>query len=572
MTELDAFLSARDGLLARRTDLAAAVAHFQWPALRHFNWATDYFDTIARGNDRPALHIVEAAGAQARLSYAELSRRSSQVANFLRGLGAQPGDRILLMLGNEVPLWETMLAAIKLGAVVIPAATLLSGPDLADRLERGRVRWIVTNGSGCPRVRALDPALTAGVGLVLAGEAGRDDAGRPPPGWIDYADSARAEPAFTAGPPLAVTEPLLEYFTSGTTSRPKLVRHSRQSYPVGHLSTMYWLGLRPGDVHWTISSPGWAKHAWSCFFAPFNAQACVFIYNYARFDGPAILDVLVKHGVDTLCAPPTVWRMLILEDFARWPVKLREAISAGEPLNPEVIERVRAGWGLVIRDGYGQTETTAQCGNPPGQVLKQGSMGRPLPGYPIVLLDADGRPADEGEICIDLARRPLALMDGYADDPDKTAEAMRDGHYHTGDVGTRDADGYITYVGRADDVFKASGYRISPFELESALIEHPAVAEAAVVPSPDAVRGFVPKAYVVLAPGHAPDAGTARSIFGFLKGRVSPYKMVRRLEFSDLPKTISGKIRRVELRAQEATRPPAGARHEREFLEETLRG
>ena len=572
MTELDAFLSARDGLLARRTDLAAAVAHFQWPALRHFNWATDYFDTIARGNDRPALHIVEASGAQARLSYAELSRRSSQVANFLRGLGAQPGDRILLMLGNEVPLWETMLAAIKLGAVVIPAATLLSGPDLADRLERGRVRWIVTNGAGCAGVRALDAALTAGVGLVLAGDAGRDAAGRPPPGWIDYADSARAEPAFTPDAPLAVTEPLLEYFTSGTTSRPKLVRHSRQSYPVGHLSTMYWLGLQPGDVHWTISSPGWAKHAWSCFFAPFNAQACVFIYNYARFNGPAILDVLVKHGVDTLCAPPTVWRMLILEDFARWPVKLREAISAGEPLNPEVIERVRAGWGLVIRDGYGQTETTAQCGNPPGQVLKPGSMGRPLPGYPIVLLDADGRPADEGEICIDLARRPLALMDGYADDPDKTAEAMRDGHYHTGDVGTRDADGYITYVGRADDVFKASGYRISPFELESALIEHPAVAEAAVVPSPDAVRGFVPKAYVVLAPGHAPDAGTARSIFGFLKGRVSPYKMVRRLEFSDLPKTISGKIRRVELRAQEATRPPAGARHEREFLEETLRG
>jgi acetyl-CoA synthetase len=572
MSELDAFLTARDDLLARRTDLVAAVAHFQWPALRHFNWATDYFDTIARDNDKPALHIVEASGAQARLSYAELSRRSSQVANFLRGLGAQSGDRILLMLGNEVPLWETMLAAIKLGAVVIPAATLLSGPDLADRLERGRVRWIVTNGTGCAGVRALDPALTAGVGLVLAGEAGRDEAGRPPAGWIDYADSTRVEAAFMPGEPLAVTEPLLEYFTSGTTSRPKLVRHSRQSYPVGHLSTMYWLGLQPGDVHWTVSSPGWAKHAWSCFFAPFNAQACVFIYNYARFNGPAILDVLVKHGVDTLCAPPTVWRMLILEDFARWPVKLREAISAGEPLNPEVIEQVRAGWGLAIRDGYGQTETTAQCGNPPGQVLKPGSMGRPLPGYPIVLLDAEGRPADEGEICIDLSRRPLALMDGYADDPDKTAEAMRGGYYHTGDVGMRDGEGYITYVGRADDVFKASGYRISPFELESALIEHPAVAEAAVVPSPDAVRGFVPKAYVILAPGHAADADTARSIFGFLKGRVSPYKMVRRLEFSDLPKTISGKIRRVELRGQEAARPAGGARNEREFLEETLRG
>jgi acetyl-CoA synthetase len=434
------------------------------------------------------------------------------------------------------------------------------------------VRWIVTNATGCARVQALDPMLTLDVGRVLVPGQGPQASASPPAGWISYAHSERASEAFVREEPLAVTEPLLEYFTSGTTSKPKLVRHSRQSYPVGHLSTMYWLGLKPGDVHWTISSPGWAKHAWSCFFAPFNAQACVFIYNYARFNGPAILETLVKHGVDTLCAPPTVWRMLILEDFARWPVKLREAISAGEPLNPEVIERVRAGWGLTIRDGYGQTETTAQVGNPPGQLLKSGSMGRPLPGYPIVLLDADGQPADEGEICIDLSRRPVALMDGYADDPDKTAESMRDGHYHTGDVGVRDAEGYITYVGRADDVFKASGYRISPFELESALIEHPAVAEAAVVPSPDPVRGFVPKAYVILAPGHAPDAETARAIFGFLRGRVSGYKMIRRLEFSDLPKTISGKIRRVELRGLEAGRPATGARNEREFLEEALRG
>ena len=513
MSELDAFLAARDGLLARRTDLATASAQFQWPALAHFNWAIDYFDAIARGNDRPALHILEESGEQACLSYAQLSHRSSQVANFLHDLGARPGDRILLMMGNEVPLWETMLAAIKLGAVVIPATTLLSGADLADRLERGRVKWIITNGTGSARVIELGEAATAGVGRVLAGASGRNAAGQPPAGWIDYSDSTRASGEFLPSAPLAVTEPLLEYFTSGTTSKPKLVRHSRQSYPVGHLSTMYWLGLKPGDVHWTISSPGWAKHAWSCFFAPFNAQACVFIYNYNRFNGPAILDVLVKHGVNTLCAPPTVWRMLILEEFAKWPVQLREVISAGEPLNPEVIEQVRAGWGLTIRDGYGQTESTAQIGNPPGQALKPGSMGRPLPGYPIVLVDADGKPADEGEICIDLSRRPLALMDGYADDPDKTAEAMREGYYHTGDVGTRDADGYITYVGRADDVFKASGYRISPFELESALIEHPAVAQAAVVPSPDPVRGFVPTAYVLLAPCHAPYSANAKVVF-----------------------------------------------------------
>ncbi|HYF59669.1 MAG TPA: AMP-binding protein [Burkholderiaceae bacterium] len=565
MTEHDRFRAARDLLLSHRTAYDDAVAAFEWPRLERFNWAIDWFDAVARGNGSPALHIVEESGAEARLTYDELSRRSSRVANFLAGLGAKRGDRMLLMLGNEVPLWETLLAAIKLGVVVIPATLLLSGPDLADRIARGRVRWVLTNATGLARVAEVPDGALAGVGRILAGGTGT-----PPPGWIDYRDADRA-PAEFAPPDLSVDEPLLEYFTSGTTSKPKLVRHTRQSYPVGHLSTMYWLGLQPGDVHWTISSPGWGKHAWSCFFAPFNAQACVFIYNYSRFSGPAILDVLVKHRVQTLCAPPTVWRMLIQERLADWKVSLREAISAGEPLNPEVIERVRDGWGLTIRDGFGQTETTAMIGNPPGQRVQPGSMGRPLPGYPVVLLDADGKPGDEGEICIDLSSRPLALMEGYADDPEKTADAMRDGHYHTGDVGTRDADGYITYVGRADDVFKASGYRISPFELESALIEHPAVAEAAVVPSPDPVRGFVPKAYVILAPGHAADAETAKSIFAFLRGRVSPYKMIRRIEFSDLPKTISGKIRRVELRGQEKGRAEGAARNDREFLEEQSR-
>jgi acetyl-CoA synthetase len=576
MTEHDRFRAARDLLLAHRTDLDAARAAFAWPALERFNWATDWFDAIAAGNDAPALHIVEESGTEAKLSYAALSRRSTQVANFLSGLGAKPGDRMLLMLGNEVPLWETMLAAIKLGVVVIPATLLLSGPDLADRLARGRVRWILTNATGAARVAETPADALAGVGRILAGgggtaATGRDAAGKPPAGWIDYRDSEQAATVLAAAPALGVDEPLLEYFTSGTTSKPKLVRHSRQSYPAGHLSTMYWLGLQPGDVHWTISSPGWAKHAWSCFFAPFNAQACVFIFNYARFSGPAVLDTVVKHGVKTLCAPPTVWRMLIQERLGDWKTSLREAISAGEPLNPEVIEQVKSAWGLEIRDGFGQTETTAMVGNPPGLAVKPGSMGKPLPGYPVVLLDPDGKRGDEGEICIDLARRPISLMQGYADDVEKTAEAMRDGFYHTGDVGSRDAEGYITYVGRADDVFKASGYRISPFELESALIEHPAVAEAAVVPSPDPVRGFVPKAYVILAPGHEANAETARAIFGFLRGRVSAYKMIRRIEFSDLPKTISGKIRRVELRGQEKGRPDAGARNAHEHLEEQSR-
>ena len=562
MTELDRFLAARDFLQTHSNDYARAASEFQWPLLEHFNWALDYFDHIARDNPAPAVRIVEESGAEAALSYAQLAQRSNQVANFLVRHGAKKGDRMLLMLGNEIPLWEAMLAAIKLGVVVIPATTLLSGSDLLDRLERGKVAFVLTNQSGAAKFDDLPAAALKGIHRIHIGGV-RD-------GWTDYAGAAAEAGAFAPVVRPSAHDPLLEYFTSGTTSKPKLVQHTQASYPVGHLSTMYWLGLKKGDVHWTISSPGWAKHAWSCVFAPLNAQACIFIYNYTRFNGPAILEVLVNHAVQTLCAPPTVWRMLIQEDLKRWPIKLRELISAGEPLNPEVIEQVRAAWGLTIRDGFGQTETTAMIGNSPAQALKPGSMGRPLPGYHVALLDPDGSPADEGEICIDLARRPLSLMNGYAGDDAKNAEVMRDGYYHTGDVGARDGDGYITYVGRADDVFKASGYRISPFELESALIEHPAVAEAAVVPSPDPLRGFVPKAYLILSAGHAADAQTAASIFRFMRERVSGYKLVRRIEFSDLPKTISGKIRRVELRGQEAGRPAGGVRNEREFLEELV--
>ena len=562
MRELDQFLNARNLLIKQRTNYEAAYAEFSWPKLDHFNWAIDYFDAIAQNNTAPALHIVEDSGLQSLLSYEELSKRSNQVANWLIGQGVRKSDRILLMIGNEVPLWETMLAAIKLGAVLIPATHLLSRDDLSDRLQRGKVRHIITNATGMAKINDLPQDSIKGLKLISV------SGGVLPSEWTDYWLSKLASYSFTQPEPTLVTDPLLEYFTSGTTSKPKLVQHTQQSYPVGHLSTMYWLGLQQGDIHWTISSPGWAKHAWSCFFAPLNAQACDFIYNYQRFNGPDILAKLVEYKVNALCAPPTVWRILIQEDLKAWPVILRELISAGEPLNPEVIDQVQKAWRLTIRDGYGQTETTAQIGNPPGALLKSGSMGRPLPGYKIVLLSPEGHPAEEGEICIDLKHKPTALMNGYSDDLNKTQEAMRDGYYHTGDVGMRDEQGYITYVGRADDVFKASGYRISPFELESALIEHPAVAEAAVVPSPDPVRGFVPKAYVTLVQGYADDSSTAASIFSFMRERVSGYKLVRRIEFSDLPKTISGKIRRVDLRNQEKTRVGNGVRNAREFLEE----
>jgi acetyl-CoA synthetase len=361
---------------------------------------------------------------------------------------------------------------------------------------------------------------------------------------------------------------MLLYFTSGTTAQPKLVLHTHASYPVGHLSTMYWIGLRERDVHLNISSPGWAKHAWSSVFAPWNAGATVFVYNTARFDPRRTLDTLVRCGVTTLCAPPTVWRMLIGEDLSTYKVALRELVSAGEPLNPEVIERVRRAWGITIRDGYGQTETTAQVGNPPGQEVQFGSMGRPLPGYRVVLLDPEGNESDEGEISLSLDPRPLGLMVGYLDDEVRSAECMRDGYYHTGDVARRDANGYITYVGRADDVFKSSDYRISPFELESALVEHPLVAEAAVVPSPDDVRLSVPKAFLVLRGDAPPSRESALEILRFVRERLAPYKRVRRIEFADLPKTISGKIRRVELRALEERRRAEGGRGTLEFWEQ----
>jgi acetyl-CoA synthetase len=493
------------------------------------------------------------------LSFAQLSRRASQVANFFKAQGVGPGDRILIMLGNVVPLWETMLAAIKLGAVIIPATTLLERDDLADRMQRGAVKAIVT-----------DAALTARFAEV-AGAAVRIAVGAAA-GWISYANSREAPVEFTPAAATRADDLLFLYFTSGTTARPKLVAHTQVSYPVGHLSTMYWLGLKPGDLHLNLSSPGWAKHAWSCLFAPWNAQACVCAYNYERFDARKLLDQLVQCGVTTFCAPPTVWRMLIQQNLGDWRVRLREATSAGEPLNPEVIERVRDAWGITIRDGFGQTETSAQVGNPPGQTLKVGSMGRALPGFPVVLVNAEGKVSEEGEICIDLARRPTGLMREYLGDTDRNADAMRDGYYHTGDVASRDADGYLTYVGRMDDVFKSSDYRISPFELESVLIEHAAVAEAAVVPSPDPLRLSVPKAFVVLAAGCQPDGETARSILEHVSGRVSAYKRIRRIEFAPLPKTISGKIRRVELRTAEQQRAAGAARRAQEFWEEDFPG
>ncbi|HVW56067.1 MAG TPA: AMP-binding protein [Rhizobiaceae bacterium] len=541
------FRQAREFLLGNREDYEAARAGFRWPDPSPFNWALDWFDAglaaEPQSRDRPALWVHDVpTGSDVKLTFGELSRRSNQVANYLRLLGLKRGDHLLLLLGNVPALWETTLAAMKLGVVVIPATTLLTPDELADRVERGHARAILADPE---QLRKCEGIGRSDVVRITTGPASED-------GWRLYSDAFSQPELFTPDGPTEADDPLLLYFTSGTTAKPKLVRHSHRSYPVGALSTMYWLGLKPGDVHLNVSSPGWAKHAWSSLFAPWNAGATVLVVNQTAFSAKALLSALVRCGVTTLCAPPTVWRLLIQEDLSAYRVVLREVCGAGEPLNPEVIETVRKAWGKTIRDGYGQTETTAQVANTPGQKVKPGAMGRVLPGYEIRLLDAEGNPAKEGEVCILLGEnRPAGLMQGYQDG-DGSLKGADGALYRTGDVAFTDDDGYLTFVGRADDVFKSSDYRISPFELESVLIEHEAVVEAAIVPAPDPIRLSIPKAYVTLAGSAKPDRDTALSIFRFTGERLAPFKRIRRIEFvTELPKTISGKIRRVHLRRLE---------------------
>jgi len=563
------FQEARTFLLKHRMDYDAAVKGFRWPDPAPFNWALDWFDAeLAHdpaSRDRPALWIVDAASDQeTKLSFAALSRRSNQVANFLRAQGIRRGDHLLLLLGNVVPLWETMLAAMKLGVVVIPATTLLTADELRDRLDRGRAKVVVAS-----QDQVVKFAKLGGDGLVriVVGATGKHE------GWLPFEDAAKASEAFAPDSPTHADDPMLLYFTSGTTAKPKLVRHSQRSYPVGALSTMYWLGLQPGDIHLNISSPGWAKHAWSCFFAPWNAGATIFIVNQPRFDAKGLLPIIGRCGVTTLCAPPTVWRLFIQEKLSDFKVSLREVCGAGEPLNPEVIDQVRSAWGLTIRDGYGQTETTALAGNSPGQKVKVGSMGRPLPGYRVQITDGDGHITKEGEVSLVLgADRPAGLMQGYQGDDGKLSGAGGD-LYRSGDVVFADDEGYLTFVGRSDDVFKSSDYRISPFELESVLLEHEAVAEAAVVPSPDPIRLAIPKAYVLLVAGVERSPETAQSIFMHLHTRLAPFKRIRRIELvTELPKTISGKIRRVQLRRLEHDNDRGDALRGSEFREEDFPG
>jgi len=459
------FQQARAFLLQHRTDYAKAVAEFRWPDPIDFNWALDWFDAELASKpdsrDRTALWIVEAAtGNETKHSFAELSRRSNQVANFLRAQGLQRGDHLLLLLGNVVPLWETMLAAIKLGVIVIPATTLLTPEELRDRLDRGAAKLVV---AAQDQVAKFDGLGDGSLPRVVVG-------GGVAPGWTPFEQTADYPETFVPDGPTRPDDPMLLYFTSGTTAKPKLVRHSQRSYPVGALSTMFWLGLQPGDVHLNISSPGWAKHAWSCFFAPWNAGATVFVVNQPRFEAKSLLATMVRCGVTTLCAPPTVWRLFIQEPLAEYKVALREVCGAGEPLNPEVIRWFAEHLAAPIHDHYGQTELGMAVNNHHGlrHTVRPGSAGFAMPGFRVAVLDDESRelPANvPGVLAVDLNRSPLMWFTGYWQ---QETPAIAGGYYRTGDTVELEADGSVSFVGRADDVITSSGYRIGPFDVESA--------------------------------------------------------------------------------------------------------
>ncbi|MCH8560694.1 MULTISPECIES: AMP-binding protein [unclassified Nesterenkonia] len=562
MTVTEEFRAARDQLVGAQQDWERARRDFRWPRFTHFNFGFDWFDQVAKSPERSgqdALVIMEEDGSRLTRTFAQLREDSNRVANWLTSIGVRRGDRIILILGNQVELWETMLGAIKLGAVLIPTTTQMGPHDLQDRVGRAEASWIVGDSETLRKFTQVegDYALIHVPGVY----ADRQAAVRPEVSGRtvhSYQEAYAASPELEQVVPTAADETMLLYFTSGTTSKPKLVEHTHTSYPVGHLSTLYWIGLEPGDVHLNVSSPGWAKHAWSNFFAPWIAEATIFLYNFSKFDAAALMRSMDDAGVTSFCAPPTVWRMLIKADLAQLKNPPRVTVSAGEPLNPEVIEQVQRAWGCTIRDGFGQTESSLQIANTPGRRVKFGAMGVPLPGFDVALIDpVSGEEAEEGEICLALDPRPVGLMKGYYGAEEKNAEVFRDGYYHTGDIASRDGNGVITYVGRADDVFKSSDYKVSPFELESVLIEHPAVVEAAIVPAPDELRLAVPKAYVTLASGWEPNEATAAEILQFALNKLAPYKRIRRIEFAELPKTISGKIRRVQLRQAEERRAEA---------------
>jgi acetyl-CoA synthetase len=538
-----------------------------YEAPEYFNWTRNVFEAIHANvyPDAVALELVTEGGESELLTYGEAVARCNQLLNYLRSRGLRQGDRVFVMCGLHADLWVTYLAVIKGGYVMIPAAGILSADDIAYRFGKAQPGAIITDEENLPKIQEALRQYESDVPvrLLLDGVA---------EGWEPISMTGN-ESTGAAAADTRASDVLFWFFTSGTTGMPKVVAHTHSSYPLGHLSTTAWIGLRRTDKHYNISQPGWAKFAWSCFFAPLNAGATVFCYRHkGRFTASAHLRAIQDYRITTLCAPPTALRLLIQEDLAAYDFSaLRECVSAGEPLNPEVIQTWENGTDHLIRDGYGQTESTCMVYNLPGSTVRFGSMGKPSFLYDIIIAGEDGEEMpvhEEGQIAVRMhAGKFNGIFREYIGEPEKMKEVFRHGLYYTGDKAYRDEDGYIWFVGRNDDVIKSSDYRVGPFEVESVLLEVPEVQESAVVGSPHLVKGYEVKAFIVLNAGVVAGDDLAHSIFDYCRTNIAPYKMPRILEFvTELPKTISGKIRRVELRALEAQRKAKGEKGDLEYF------
>ncbi|MEM7115339.1 MAG: AMP-binding protein [Chloroflexota bacterium] len=534
------------------TDYEKTYAEFKWEKPEHFNFARDVVDKWATANpEQMALVWVDDDGNEERRTYADISRASRRLCNMLTSLGVQRGDVVVIMLSRELEWWEICTACLRMGAILSPGTTQMTPKDIAYRINRAEATCFISVATHAPKLEAVEAECPTLKAKVIIGSERE--------GWTNYEQGLAAASDEFETAETTSDENAICYFTSGTTGHPKMTLHTHASYPLGHKTTgTYWLDQRPGQLHWNISDTGWAKAAWSSYFGPWNCGSTLFVYHTAAFNAQNILAMLQKYPINTLCGPPTVYRMLVLQDLSQYEFPdLRYCIGAGEPLNPEVIETWRKATGLVIRDGYGQTETVLLCGSFPCIEPRYGSMGKPAPGIDLAVIDHDGNqlpPNQEGDIAVRVKpERPLGLFKEYWKDPDRTASTMKGDWYITGDRATVDEDGYFWFVGRADDVILSAGYRIGPFEVESALIEHPAVAESAVVASPDEVRGAIVKAFVILSPGYEASDALVQELQDHVKNVTAPYKYPRKIEFIDaLPKTISGKIRRIELREREA--------------------
>ena len=534
-------------------EYAETYRTFRLDVPERYNWAYDVFDRWGQDPQKLAMLWVGADGRSRRVTYRELGERSRRVANALAGLGVAPGDRVLIMLPRLVEWWELILGCIRGRFVSVPGTTLLTPKDIIYRVNTSGATAAVTDAENVEKIEAVRAECPTLRHLIAVGGA---------PGWRGYEDVVRSASPTLAHPQNSSGDPLMIYFTSGTTGYPKMVLHTHASYPIGHIITgKFWLDNRPSDLHWTLSDTGWAQAAWTCLFAPWNMGAALFIWDQrGRFDPQGTMRMLERHPITTFFAPPTAARMLVLEDLKRYqPKALRLCLGAGEPVNPEVIEAWRDGTGHHIWEGYGQTETVLCVATFPGMRYKPGSMGVAAPTFRVGVVDEAGNqlpPGQEGEIAIRVRpERPVGLFPGYWQNPEANAKCFRGDWYFTGDRATRDEEGYFWFIGRADDVIISASYRIGPFEVESALLEHSAVAEAAVVASPDEMRGDIVKAFVVLAPGQRPSEALAVELQEHVRKVTAPYKYPREVEFlEDLPKTISGKIRRTELRRRELER------------------